>query len=37
MDELFGITVYKDNKNRFHIFDDLKRFNLIENGNDHNI
>ena len=36
MDELFGITEYKDNKIRFHIFDDL-RFNLIENGSDHNI
>ena len=37
MDELFGITEYKDNKIRFHIFDDLQRFNLIENGSDHNI
>ena len=37
MDELFGITEYKDSKIRFHIFDDLQRFNLIENGNDHNI
>ena len=36
MDELFGITEYKDNKIRFHIFDDL-RFNLIENDSDHNI
>ena len=36
MDELFGITEYKDNKIRFHIFDDL-RFNLIENCCDHNI
>ena len=35
--ELFGITVYKDNKIRFHIFDDLQRFNLIVNGSDHNI
>ena len=37
MDELFGITGYKDNRIRFHIFDDLQRFNLIENHNDHNI
>ena len=37
MDELFGITEYNNNKIRFHIFDDLQRFNLIENGNDHNI
>ena len=37
MDELFGITEYKDNKIRFHIFDDLQRFNLIENGSDNNI
>ena len=37
MDELFGITEYKENKIRFHIFDDLQRFNLIENGSDHNI
>ena len=36
INELFGITEYKDNKIRFHIFDDL-RFNLIENGSDHNI
>ena len=35
--ELFGITEYKDNKIRFHIFDDLQHFNLIENGSDHNI
>ena len=31
MDELFWIRKYKDNKIRFHIFDDLQRFNLIEN------
>ena len=37
MDELFGITEYKDNKIRFHIFGDLQRFNLIENGTNHNI
>ena len=37
MDEFFGITEYKDNKICFHIFDDLQRFNLIENGSDHNI
>ena len=37
MDGLFGITEYKDNKIRFHIFDDLQRFNLIETGSDHNI
>ena len=37
MDELFGITEYKDDKIRIHIFDDLQRFNLIENGTDHNI
>ena len=37
MDELFGITKYKDNTIRFHIFDDLQRFNLIENGSDQNI
>ena len=37
MDELFAITEYKDNKIRFHIFDDLQRFNLIEYHNDHNI
>ena len=37
MDELFGIAEYKDHKIRFHIFDDLQRFNLIENGSDHNI
>ena len=37
MDELFGITEYKDNKIRFHIFYDLQRCNLIENGSDHNI
>ena len=37
MDELFEITEYKDKKIRFHIFDDLQRFNLIENGSDHNI
>ena len=37
MDELFKITEYKDDKIRFHIFDDLQRFNLIENGSDHNI
>ena len=37
MDELFCITEYKDNTIRFHIFDDLQTFNLIENGSDHNI
>ena len=37
MDELFKITEYKDNKIRFHIFDNLQCFNLIENGSDHNI
>ena len=37
MDGLFGITEYKDNKIRFHIFDDSQRFNLIENDSDHNI
>ena len=35
--ELFGITDYNYNKIRFHIFDDLQRLNLIENGNDYNI
>ena len=33
----FGITEYKDNNIRVHIFDDLQRFNLIENGCDHYI
>ena len=37
MDELFKITKYKDNEIRFQIFDDLHGFNLIKNGNDHNI
>ena len=37
MDELFVITENKDDKIRFHIFDDLQRFNLIENYSDHNI
>ena len=37
MDELFGITEFKYNKIRFHIFDDLQRVNLFENGSDHNI
>ena len=29
IDILFVITKYKENKIRFHIFDDLQRFNLI--------
>ena len=37
VNELFGITKYKDNNIRFHIFDDLQRFNSIENGTNHNI
>ena len=37
INELFKITEYKDNKICFNIFDDLQRFNLIENGSDHNI
>ena len=37
MDELFKITEYKNNKIRFHIFDDLQRFNLSKTGSDHNI
>ena len=36
MDELFGITEYKDNTRiiRFHIFDDLYNYKLIERGID---
>ena len=37
MNELFGITQYKDNIICFYIFDDLQRFNIIKNGSDHNI
>ena len=37
MYELFEMKEYKDNKILFYIFDDLQRFNLIENGSDHNI
>ena len=37
MNKFFGITEYKDNKICFRIFEDLQRFNLIENHNDHNI
>ena len=37
INELFGIPEYNNNEIRFHIFDDLQRFNLIENGSYHNI
>ena len=37
MDELFGITEYKDDLIRFHIFDDLYNHQLIEKGIDHKI
>ena len=37
MDELFGITEYKDDIIRFHIFDDLYKHKLIKKGIDHKI
>ena len=37
MDELFGISGYKDNNIRFYIFDDFQHISLIKNGSDHNI
>ena len=37
MDELFGITMYKDDIIRFHIFLDLYKHKLIEKGIDHKI
>ena len=37
MDELFGITEYKDDIILFHIFEDLYNHKLIEKGIDHKI
>ena len=37
MDELFGITMYKDDIIRSHIFEDLYNNKLIEKGIDHKI
>ena len=37
MDEIFVITEYKDNIIRFHIFEDLYNYKLIERGIDHKI
>ena len=37
MDELFGITKYKDDIIRFHIFEDLYKHKLIKKSIDHKI
>ena len=37
IDELFGISVFKDGVIRFRIYTDLKNNNLIENDIDHKI
>ena len=35
MDELFGLTKYKDDIISFHIFEDVYKHKLIDKGIDH--